>query len=219
MMNKIILILLFLIDSKNVCSQTEMHQNHSGLECNLNFVQLNSSIVNDILGSQLRLNVFLHERIELLNSGSMLFRNAKSYFQNDFRVRFWGCGARKWHPGFAAEIGYLYQTKDWLRKDAFSVIDNQHGFLFGGVWDFPLSILQKGYVVAKWSYVIKPKNPNMTIFNCYVHWNLLKNIGFHVGGDIYNEVHQLKYSGFVVGLSYQFKEFVPAGNVIKLRIR
>jgi hypothetical protein len=188
----------------NVFGQSEVVQHHTGLELNLNTFQLNSSIVNDIFGSQLRLTAFLNERTELLNSGSVLFRSSNTYFQNDFRIRLWGESAGKWHPGFAAELGYLYQNKDWLRENQPEGDKNQHGFLFGGTWYFPLKILDKGFVLAKWCYALKPNNTDMTIFNCYVHWNILKKIGFHVGGDIYNEFKNLKYSGFVVGFSYQF---------------
>lgn len=80
----------------------------------------------------------------------------------------------------------------------------QHGFLFGGVWYFPLNVLDKGFVISKWAYVIVPDNSNMTIFNCYVHWNILEKIGIHVGGDIFTRFSNIKYSGFVLGFSYQF---------------
>lgn len=205
-MNKIICLFVFTSISINIFAQTEMLQHHTGLELNVNAFQLNSSIVNEIIGSQLRITAFINERTELLNSSSVLFRNSDTHFQNDFRVRLWGGSAGKWHPGFAAEVGYLFQTKDWLRDKALEGAVNQHGFLFGGAWYFPLKILDKGYVVSKWAYVLKPNNPNMTIFNCYVHWNILKKTGFHVGGDIYTEFKNLKYSGFVVGFSYQISK-------------
>jgi hypothetical protein len=78
---------------------------------------------------------------------------------------------------------------------------NQSGFLFGGDWYFPLRILSNGYVIAKWAYVIRPNSKDMTIFNCFVHWNLTKHLGFYCGGDIYTQFEGYKYSGFVAGLS------------------
>jgi len=203
-MNKSLFVLmLFIAIVHHLSGQTDMVQHHTGLELNLNAIQLNSSIVANIFGTQLIASGFLNQRIEIINSASLLFRKPDTYYQNDIRMRLWGGAAGKWHPGFAAELGYLIQTEDWLREDINDGNLTQHGILFGGTWYFPLKTLDKGFVVAKWAYVVKSRNPNMTIFNCYVHWNLLKNIAIHIGGDIYTEIHNLKYSGFTVGLAYQ----------------
>lgn len=203
-MKNTLFLVLFLGQLLTAAGQDEMVQHHTGIELNVNAFQLNSSVVDNIWGSQIRLNAFLQERIELLNSASFLFRDSETYFQNDLRIRMWGGSAGKWHPGFAAEIGHLWQTEDWLQEGVTENLEATHGFLFGGTWYFPLDVLEKGFVVAKWAYVLVPDHSNMTIFNCYVHWNIWKKIGLHVGGDIYTRFDNLKYSGFVLGLSYQF---------------
>jgi hypothetical protein len=164
----------------------------------LNFNQLNSSIVPNLNGIQSKSNFAIMKKIELLNTATYLVGQNNNYFMNDLRLCFAGPEARKWHPGLNAEIGYLYMSRDFLEPNENI---NKHGFLFGGDWCFPLRILSNGYVIAKWAYVVKPNSNGMTIFNCFVHWNLTKNLGFYCGGDIYMQFGGYKYSGFVVGLS------------------
>ena len=167
-------------------------------EQTLNFNQLNASIVPNLIGIQSKSNIVIIKQIELLNAATYLFRQNNNYFMNDLRFCFAGPKAQKWHPGLGAEIGYLYMSRDFLNA---SETKNQGGFLFGGDWYFPLRILSNGSVVAKWAYVLRPNSKDMTIFNCFVHWNLKKNLGFYCGGDIYTQFGGYKYSGFVAGLS------------------
>jgi len=167
-------------------------------EQTLSFNQLNSSIVSNLNGIQSKSNFVIIKRIELLNTATYLFGQNNNYFMNDLRLSFAGPEPQKWHPGLSAEIGYLYMSRDFLKPNEDV---NQSGFLFGGDWYFPLRILSNGYVIAKWAYVIRPNSKDMTIFNCFVHWNLTKHLGFYCGGDIYTQFEGYKYSGFVAGLS------------------
>ena len=205
-LNAVFIYMLFLIITNTALNAQSNHpflNHHTNLEINFNAIQLNASIVDDIWGGQFRLNYFLHEQIELVNNTGILTRSAEQFFQNDLRLRLWGGGAGSWHPGFAVEFGHLYQNEDWLNEGSETSILDQHGFLFGGTWYFPLTILNKGFVVSKWAYVLQSKSKNMTIFNCYVHWNVTENVAIHIGGDIYTKHKNLKYSGFIIGLAYQ----------------
>jgi len=167
-------------------------------EQTLNFNQLNSSIVPNLTGIQSKSNFVIIKKIELLNTATYLFGQNNNYFMNDLRLCFAGPEPQKWHPGLTAEIGYLFMSRDFLKPNEDF---NQSGFLFGGDWYFPLRILLNGYVIAKWAYVLRANSKDMTIFNCFVHWNLTKNLGFYCGGDIYTQFGGYKYSGFVTGLS------------------
>ena len=167
-------------------------------EQTLSFNQLNSSIVSNLNGIQSKSNFVIMKRIELLNTATYLFGQNNNYFMNDLRLSFAGPEPQKWHPGLSAEIGYLYMSRNFLEPNGDK---NKNGFLFGGDWYFPLRILSNGYVIAKWAYVIRANSKDMTIFNCFVHWNLTKHLGFYCGGDIYTQFEGYKYSGFVAGLS------------------
>ena len=195
---------LFLIHTFNVFAADSFVNHHQGLEINLNVFQLNTSIVDAITGEQLRINYFLHDRIEIINNTSSLLQNEKRIYQNDFRFRLWGTGAGSWYPGIALELGYLNQDEDWLYEGSAERKKNVGGGLIGGTWYFPLFKMNKGYVLAKWAYVLRSNVSNLFIFNCYAHWNLLNHVAIHFGGDIYSAFHDLKYSGFTIGFTYQF---------------
>ncbi|MFH1000088.1 MAG: hypothetical protein V1783_04525 [Bacteroidota bacterium] len=192
----VLLIALFLIHSLK--AQISICPNR--FEQTVNFNQLNSSMVENLWGLQSKSNYLINDKIEVLNTATFLSGQKNNFYMNDFRLNFYGPEANQWYPGLSVEVGYLYMNRDFLELNGNT---NQHGVLFGGDWNFPLKILSNGYVIAKWAYVIRLHSNNMTIFNCFVHWNLTKNIGFHVGGDIYTKFGGLKYSGFVAGISIQ----------------
>ena len=126
-------LVILMIPKVKLNAQKQAYLNHhTSVELNLNALQLNSSIVEDILGGQFRINYFLQERIELINNTTLLTRSGNQFFQNDLRLRFWGGGAGSWHPGFAVELGHLYQNEDWLYNGSETSTKNQNGFLFGG---------------------------------------------------------------------------------------
>ena len=163
-------------------------------------VQLSTSNRTSVWGGQLRVTVAVHERIDIVESATLLLLPVGTAVHNDLRLRFWGGPAGRWHPAYAAEVGYLVQSQDWLEtapEPGFV-----HGASIGGTWRFPLDVLRSGYVLAKWAYVMRADAPNMTIFNCSVSWNLSQSIGLRVGGDIHRGLQRLKYSGFIVGMSF-----------------
>ena len=164
-----------------------------------NGVQLSTSSQPSVWGAQLRAIVAVHERIDIVESATLLFLPLHTTVHNDLRVRFWGGPAGRWHPAYAVEVGYLLQSRDWLATTPGP--DVVHGASIGGTWRFPLDVLRSGYVLAKWAYVIRADAANMTIFNCFVSWNLSESFGLRVGGDIYHGLERLKYSGFTVGMS------------------
>ena len=173
-------------------------EHHAGAELTLAVVQLNSSHGRAKWGGQIRLTVSIDDRVELVESLTLLARRPGLITQNDLRLRVWGDGAGSWHPAYAAELGYLFQSEDWLALDA-QTRRPRHGVLMGGTWRFPLDVLDEGFTLAKWAYVIRPKSRNMTVFNCFAHWHVAQDVGVHIGGDIYTAYGDLKYSGFTVG--------------------
>ncbi|NBP59403.1 hypothetical protein EBU71_23175 [bacterium] len=167
-------------------------------EQTLNFNPLNPYIVPSLIGIQSKSNFVIIKDIELLNTATYLFGQTNNYFMNDLRLCLAGSEPQKWCPGIGGEIGYLYMSRDFLKPNEDV---NQSGFLFSSYWYLPLRIVSNGYVIAKSAYVIRPNSKDMQIFNCFVHWNLTKYLGFYIGGDIYTQFGGYKYSGFVVGLS------------------
>jgi hypothetical protein len=166
-----------------------------------NLVQLSTSDEPSLWGGQLRVTAQLHERIDLIESATVLPVAPEPLIQNDFRVRLWGGAAGHWHPAFAIELGYLFQNGDWLTSD--SPQGAVHGATVGGTWLFPLAVIRSGSVIAKWAYVFRGGVPDMTIFNCFVQWRVARRFGVRVGGDIHRALRRLKYSGFTVGVTYR----------------
>lgn len=199
MTSKKTLLIATVFTCKSFMSLAQINNDDVKFEQILNFNQLNSSIVQNLYGLQSKSNFQIIKQIELLNTATYLLGQKQDYFMNDIRLCFAGPNAQKWHPALGAELGYVFLKRDFLAPKE---VLNQHGFVFGGDWDFPLKILTNGHVIAKWGYVIIPHAKDMTIFNCFVHWNLSKKIGFYCGGDIYKKLGGNKYSGFVIGLSF-----------------
>ena len=166
-----------------------------------NLVQLSTSNESSIWGGQLRATGRLHERMGVIGTVTMLPIGPPFIIQSDLRMRFWGGPAGAWHPAFAVEFGYLFQNREWLVSDA--VGEPVHGAGFGGTWLFPLAVVRSGSVVAKWAYVFRANAPDMTVFNCFVQWDVADRFGVRVGGDIYRALAQLKYSGFTAGVTYR----------------
>lgn len=177
-------------------AQTPLER-RSPLEVTVSLVQLNGSHGRALWGGQLRVTSSLHERVELVESLTVVRGDERWIAQNDARVRLWGQGAGPWYPAIAVETGYLVQSEDWLATDGPREL--RHGPLFGGTWEFPLAELDQGAVLAKWAYAIRFGTRNMTIFNCHARWHFTEQLGVHVGGDIYTAYGALKYSGFTVG--------------------
>lgn len=193
----------FLIEIILICLtfQLKSQTNNDSIrfEQSINFNQLNSSKVSNLWGIQSKSNFLIIKKIELLNTATYLLGQENNYFTNDLRLCLAGPESQKWHPGLGIEVGYLYMNRNFLEINENT---NQHGFLFGGGWYFPLRIISNGCVIAKWAYVLKPNSKDMTIFNCFVHWNLTNNLRFYCGGDIYTQLGGYKYSGFVAGISF-----------------
>lgn len=206
-MRQRVTLLLFIISTicLDIKVSAALTEHHKGFELGMNTVQIDNTLGQSINGTQLLGELFLHERIEILNTYMQINQDKEFLIiQNDLRLRLWGIEAEDWHPGLALEFGYFDQNRDWLNKSISAANENKkNGSLFGGVWYFPLNKIEKGYAIAKWAYVIRPYAPDLVIFNCFAHWNIFKNVAVHFGGDIFREVGNLKFSGFVTGLAFQ----------------